>query len=242
MRRWLVALPIVSAAALLLTPVSAQQSAPAQAQKPGAGPALTMTGFWDYNDALSVDAASGRREQAPLSATQRPRRGNPSPTTGTGGSTSAGGAGSMTGGSASGPGAIGSGGGGSSDDFERSVMAMYVAERRALLRDLLEVPETLRITATAEGVTFVDDLQRSRTYPANGKFTKYQIGAAQFEARAAWEGAQFQKDIQAANKFRMSELYFLSDDGKRLFVVIRVGDDAKPDTVIGVNRVYDRIR
>jgi hypothetical protein len=182
---------------------------------------------WDYNDALSVDAATGRPEQAPLSATQRPRRATAA--TAGGGSTAA----------ASGP-AAGSGGG-SVNDFERTAMLAYIAERRALVRDLLEVPEMLRIRVTSDSVVFTDDLLRERTYFINSKMQKYQIGAARFEARAYWDGAQLRKDIEAADNFKMTERYLLSEDGKRLHVVIRIGDPKRPETNIGVNRIYDKV-
>ena len=42
----------------------------------------------------------------------------------------------------------------------------------------------------------------------------------------------------------MREIYFLSEDGKRLFVIVRVGDPKGKDPeapVVGVNRVYDRV-
>jgi hypothetical protein len=38
----------------------------------------------------------------------------------------------------------------------------------------------------------------------------------------------------------MNELYFLSEDGRRLFVIIRVGEQRKDLRPTGVNRVYDR--
>ena len=41
----------------------------------------------------------------------------------------------------------------------------------------------------------------------------------------------------------MSETYFVADDSRRLFVIIRLGDQTKkpPPPVSGANRVYDRI-
>ena len=99
----------------------------------------------------------------------------------------------------------------------------------------------LRIRVTTDSVVFTDDLLRERTYPVNAKMQKYQIGAARFEARAYWEGAQLRKDIEAASSFKMSELYLLSEDGKRLHVVIRIGDPKRPETIVGVNRVYDKV-
>ena len=181
-----------------------------------------MNGVWDYNDDFSVDAATGRPEQAPLSATQRGR-------------------GAASGGRP-GPGPAGGGGGGVNDEFERRALAMMIAERRSLVRDLLEVPERLTIRASATEVTLVDDLDRARTYPADNRLRKYQIGAAEFEARAKWDGVQFQKDIEGPNNFRMAETFFLNAEHTRLIVIVRIGDPKKPTEQFGVNRVYDRVK
>jgi hypothetical protein len=118
---------------------------------------------------------------------------------------------------------------------------MYLAERRDLVRDLLEVPEVLRIRVTNDAVTFVDDLQRLRTYPSSNKLQKYQLGAAQFQARAFWDGADFHKEIEATGNFRMSEIYRVSESGTQLFVIVRIGDPRKNATLAGVNRVYDQV-
>jgi hypothetical protein len=215
------------AVALGVTVTARQAPAPAAAAPVPSRPNPAMNGVWDYNDALSVDAATGRPEQAPLSATQRPRRGTAATT------------GNATTGTTSGPAANPRAG--SVDDFERNAMLAFISERRALFRDLLEVPELLRIRVTSDSVVFTDDLLRERTYPVNGKMQKYQIGAARFEARAYWDGAQLRKDIEAPNDFKMTELYLLSEDGKRLHVVIRIGDPKRPETIIGVNRIYDKV-
>jgi hypothetical protein len=212
----------VAIACILTVRVPAQQpTVQSPATAGSAFPTGALAGTWDYNDDLSVNAATGRVEQAPLSATPRPRRGSGAQSTGT---------------------ASAAGGGLASDDLERAAMVMFVEERRALVRDLLEVAETLTIRVTGTSVTFVDDLDRERTYPTDGKMHKYQLGAAQFEARATWDGSRLRKDIEGANNFRMSEVYFLIDDGSRMVVVIRIGDPRKPETNFGVNRVYDRIK
>ena len=110
-----------------------------------------------------------------------------------------------------------------------------------LVRDLLEVPERLTIRASATEVTFVDDFKRERTFPADGRMQRYQIGAATFDARAVWHETYFRKDIEGPNGFKMSETYFLGEDGDRLYVIVRIGDPKKPETLAGINRVYDRI-
>jgi len=115
---------------------------------------------------------------------------------------------------------------------------------RSAARDLLEVPWGLTVAVTPDAVTFTDDLDRSRTYQTDGKRRKYQLGAAVFHAKTAWDGARLKKEIDAATSFKMTETYFLSEDGSRLFVIIRLGDprqvNAKTGPLAGVNRVYDR--
>jgi len=227
----------------------ARQAGQAAATPEPARPNAAMNGLWDYNDKLSVDASTGHPEQAPLSAGQRARSGPGSTTAPVSGAGPA--AGATTGGTSSwgmgggtataGAGATGGAAGGSVEDFERSVRDMYLAERRDLVRDLLEVPEVLRIRVTNDAVTFVDDLQRLRTYPASNKLQKYQLGAAQFQARAFWDGADFHKEIEATGNFRMSEIYRVSESGTQLFVIVRIGDPRKNATLAGVNRVYDKV-
>jgi hypothetical protein len=103
------------------------------------------------------------------------------------------------------------------------------------------VPELLKIKASTAEVVIGDDLGRERTYTTDGRLQKYQLSAARYEARASWTDTYFRKDIQGANNFKMTETYFVSEDGRRLFVIIRIGDPKKPESLAGVNRVYDRV-
>lgn len=203
-----------------------------------------LSGVWDYNAELSVDAATGRPEQAPRSAAARqvappastqttrpPATGGAAPTGTNAGSTNAGG---------SGGGGTGTGGP-TFDEARRQMALLLAAERRTLLRDLLEVPEKLTIRAAAAQVSITDDLKRERTYATDGKRRKYQLSAATFEASSGWQDSAFRKETHGSNNFKMTETYVLSEDGKRLFVIIRIGDPKRPETMAGVNRVYDRI-
>ena len=226
-----------------------------------------FAGAWDYNSTESVNAANGRPEQSPRGARTvgsgarggTPSRGGGGGTgggagtggTGTGGGTTGGTGGGGAGGGVpvtGGTGGAGTGGGGFGGGApmrggEFGLTPMAQEEMRALVRDLLEVPEMLRIKVSDDAVTFTDDLERERIYPIDGKKRKYRLGAASFEAKLYWSGAQLKKDIEGPYGFRMSETYFLSEDGTRLFVIIRVGDLTKkpPPPVAGANRVYDRI-
>ena len=209
-----------------------------------------LSGAWDYNAELSVDAATGRPEQAPRSAAARPIASSSAPQGPrppvTGGAAPAGGS---TGGPATGGPAAGSGGGGAAgggnpgtyDEARRTMALILAAERRTLLRDLLEVPEKLTIRATAAQVSITDDLKRERVYATDGKKRKYQLSAASFSASGGWLDAAFRKEIDGPNNFKMTETYLLSEDGSRLFVIIRIGDPKRPETMAGINRVYDRI-
>ena len=116
-----------------------------------------LSGLWDYNAELSVDAATGRPEQAPRSAAARPGCA----------------AGEHTGRSASGDRRRRYTGCTEPernecqrhergrqwrrrerrrryDEARRAMAILLAAERRTLLRDLLEVPEKLTIRAAAE--------------------------------------------------------------------------------------------
>jgi hypothetical protein len=114
---------------------------------------------------------------------------------------------------------------------------------RALVRDLMEVPEQLLVSVDDEKVVFTDDLERTQSFPADGSKNEYKLSASTFDVRASWSGVQFRKEIEGARGFRMVETYFLSSDATRLFVILRLGDDPPPDDmpVNGVNRVYDRV-
>ena len=114
-------------------------------------------------------------------------------------------------------------------------------ENRDLARDLLEIPEALRIRVGPGQVTFTDDLDRERTYPIDGSRNKYRLAASRFNAKLVWEGGQLRKEIDGGLGFKMTETYFLSPDGRRLFVIVRI-DRSRPDgPVVGADRVYDRV-
>ncbi len=117
-----------------------------------------------------------------------------------------------------------------------------IQENRSLTRDLLEVPESLDDLADARSDHVRGrPVSRNACIPRPARRSRYQIGAARFNAALEWNGTQLVKRIDAADGFRMTETYFLSEDGKRLFVILRVGSNRKNAPVMGVNRVYDRV-
>ncbi len=269
------ALALLTGAWIGLGAQQVQQSSPAPAPQ-GVAPVPSdkapgpefFTGTWGYNADYSLNAATGRPEQNPKAANTRRPAGSTG--AGAGGSRPPGGGGSSgsgaggTGGTGSGGtggyggGAGGYGGGGAGGypggggtyvggDGGMSPFTASISEERGLRRDLLEVPEILKIKVTDGTVSFTDDLDRERSYPSTGKKQHYQLGAASYDAKVHWEGNQLFREIEGARGFKMHETYFLSEDGKRLFVIIRVGDPPtekekeKGAQIVGVNRVYDRV-
>ena len=223
-------------------------------------------GTWTYNDDESVNAYTGRPEQAPTRAGANARSGSGSGSSGSQPPPGPPGGPGNPGGYPGGPPGTGSGGQnpptvGSAIPGAMSGMGSMTnappsidpgvwrggwaaSWARSAARDLLEVPWSLTVDVTPESVTFVDDLERSRTYLTDGKKKKFQLGAAIYNAKTYWDGARLRKDIDAAGSFKMTETYFLSEDASRLFVIIRLGDPkqaaAKNVPLAGVNRVYDR--
>jgi hypothetical protein len=246
-------------------PPVASSSAPVRAttipaRQPDATPheLKDFIGVWDYNANDSVNAATGRPEQSPRSATQRTpgarggmdgagrsgRRPDPLPVPGYSGPDGGYGGGYGTGGYGGGGDGGPMGGGQGADGGPGGVGPTIdmVQQSRDLARDLLEVPEALTISLGADAVTFVDDLDRSRTYSTDGRKGKYQLGASRFDANMEWDGTRLVKHIEGPYGFKMTETYFLSGDGRRLFVIVRVGEHKKKDDpLVGFNRVYDRV-
>jgi hypothetical protein len=210
-----------------------QQEPPMPAVERGTLGPEAFNGLWDYNDVDSVNAATGRPEQAPRSATSR------SP-------------GSMNPGQVrvrNGPGRGGDPGAGYTQSSRvgsrgyrntPSGTAYLVRKAEDFLRDLLEVPESYAIEVTGGSVTFTDDLERQHTYPTDGENRDYQLSASRFEAKAWWDGGMLTKEIKGGGGYTMTEQYFLSVDGSRLYVIVRVKGN-RAAYVAAFNRVYDRI-
>ncbi len=189
-----------------------------------------FAGTWDYNADESINIQTGRPEQRPRSATQR-------------GSTP----GVLTparGGRGSGSGALGPAGAGPSGMSRGTGVGPtpeMVRESRDMARDLLEVSERLKIAVGPESVTISDDLDRHWTYATDGRKERHQIAASRFEVRTEWKDSQLRQQIEGAFDFKMSQTYFLGPDGRRLFVIVRVGEPRRNAPQAGFDRVYDRV-
>jgi len=209
--------------------LGAQQPVAAGPAPSGAAVAdpVRFAGLWDYNDDESINAGTGRREQVPESATARSaannapreRRGAPGSSGGSNGWDSTSGV----------------------YQAQPAATAYMIRNAENFVRDLLEIPERLHIDVSADAVTFTDDLQREQSYPTDGKGREYLLSASKYDAKVAWEGPQLKRELSGGSGFKIFETYFLSEDGQRLFVVIRVKAPQRAGFIAGFNRVYDRV-
>ena len=191
-------------------------------------PLAEFAGAWTYNEELSVNAATGRPESARAVNERRGMNTGPSGISGGGGA-----------GNRRGSGGAARGGGGAPGGPLDGAFGMFIAQRDTR-RDLLEIAPRLRLDVNDRAVTVTDDLDRVLVFPVDASKQKYQHGAATFEARTSWDAGQLKNDIDGPEGLKMSQTWFLSEDGAKLFLIIRVGDTAPGARPVGVNRVYDR--
>lgn len=176
-----------------------------------------FSGLWDYNAEHSINIVTRRPEQNPRGA-PLPRSVVPTPPAGRG---------------------IGPETGERETPFSPSAQSMR--EARDMARDVLEVPETLTLSVSPSTITFVDDLERTHTYQTDGRRERFRLGASEFNARVRWDEGRLLREIEGTFGFRVSETYFLSQDGNRMFVIVRVGTPARGRRAPGFDRVYDRV-
>jgi len=220
-------LTALSQAAAPSAPARPATPVPSEASK--ARPHTDFSGTWKYNADESINATTGRPETARAVNDRRgvSRGGVPRvPPAGPQGG----------GGGYQGP--VGGGGFGPGTDIGNALFL----EQRDTQRDLMEIAPQLKFDVTSNSVTITDDLDRALTFSTDGKRQKYQLGAALFDAKSSWNGAQLKNDMEGPDGLKITATYFLSDDGDRMFVILRVGQPAKDAPPVGVNRVYDRVK
>lgn len=203
---------------------------PAVSAAGNARPHTDMAGTWGYNDDESVNAATGRPESARAVNERRGFRGG-------GGGT---GGGVRSPGAAGRPRDAGGGFGGGSSAPQETLYNLFI-QQRDTQRDLMEIAPRLSFDIKSGSVTITDDLDRVLAFPTDGKKHHYQLGAAVFDAKVTWDGGQLKMDIEGPDGLKITETYFLSEDGSRLFLIIRIGELNRDGRPVGVNRVYNRV-
>jgi hypothetical protein len=227
----LVSLVFVSLSQSSASPSSDPLATPTPTPTGKAHPREDFAGRWKYNADESINAATGRSETARAVNDRRGVRGGGAPRGGPGGP-------SMGGGGYRGSGPPAGGGYGAGTDIG---MAIYL-EQRDTQRDLMEIAPELQLAVTPSSVTIKDDLNRELTFSTDGKKQKHQLGAAIFDAKTTWDAGQLKNNIEGPDGLKVTATYFLSEDGDRLFLILRIGEPVKDQPPVGVNRVYDRVK
>jgi hypothetical protein len=212
------------------TKPSSTPETPAVSAAASVRPHSDFAGAWKYNEDESVNAATGRPESARAVNERRGAgRGPASGTAGPGPDVSRRGGGGV---------GVGAGGGGG---VPADTLYFLYLQQRDTQRDLMEIAPRVHFDITPAAVTITDDLDRALTFPTDGKKQKYQLGAALFEAKTTWDGGQLKMDIEGPDGLKVAETWFLSEDGSRLYLIIRIGEPGRDGRPVGVNRVYNRL-
>jgi len=256
---------VMAASAVIIAAGPAPGGNPAAtsaAQAPVRAERARFAGVWQYDEVLSLDAATGQPERPPTRERSpglvRPGSSSPSGMTpdrppGSGGSILIGPGGVGTSCTNCGGGSTGAGAAvtinqeaarraANMSNGATPVTIPHIDEGYSLKRDLLEISEQLVLSVTADAVIVTDDLERTRTYRTNGKGQKQQLGSSSFETKTRWEGAQLRKEISGALGFKMTEIWAVSEDGSQLLTMIRIAQARKDAKPMGVDRVYQRVQ
>ena len=116
----------------------------------------------------------------------------------------------------------------------------YDNDARRALRDLLEIAQSYTLAVHEKDVTITDDLGRSTTYATDGRREKHQFGATEFDARTTWDHALLSQQIEALDLIRMSQVFMPSEDGRSLFIWIKVEKPEMNPPIKPITRVYSR--
>jgi hypothetical protein len=116
----------------------------------------------------------------------------------------------------------------------------YDNDARRALRDLLEIAQSYTLAVREKDVTITDDLGRSTTYATDGRREKHQFGATEFDARTTWDHALLSQQIEAMDLIRMTQVFMPSEDGRSLFIWIKVEKPEMNPPIKPITRVYSR--
>lgn len=116
----------------------------------------------------------------------------------------------------------------------------YDNDVRRALRDLLEVAQSYTLSVHDKDVTITDDLDRATTYATDGHREKHQFGATEFDSRTTWDRALLSQQIDALDMIKMSQVFMPSEDGRSLFIWIKVDKPDMTPPIKPITRVYSR--
>jgi len=225
-------MPVLPAAALSVLCVSglgAQQPATPHAS-PVVTPAPTLpttalAGTWAFDEKGTFEDQRNWRRPVAGDATA-PHAGSPA----SGGS-------SMYGTGSPGPGMpLGYGG-------PRGAMGLFDNDIRRAMRDLLELAQQYTIDVGNDTVTLSDDLQRATTFATDGRREKHRSGATEYESKTSWNADnQLVQELSRGKDLKVHLIWLPANEGKALFVWIKVEKPTFTPPIKDIKRVYVRSR
>jgi hypothetical protein len=105
----------------------------------------------------------------------------------------------------------GRGGGGAEISTPQELTPEQIAARNAV-RQLQQIPETLKIVATPEQVTFTEARGVS-SYPINSKNVKLQIGEAKVDAKTRWDKDALRQEFNAYQQ-KLTRTWSVDENGR----------------------------
>lgn len=229
-RRRMHVLLAAALSALCVSAVAAQQPS-----TPQTGPVVTPTpklpmtalaGTWTFDEkGTSEDQRNWRRPVAADAAVTRP------------GSTPSSGGSSTYGTGSPGPGVpLGYGG-------PRSASGLFDNDVRRAMRDLLELAQQVTIDVGNDTVTLGDDLQRSTTFATDGRREKHRSGATEYESKTSWNADnQLVQELSRGKDLKVQLIWLPANEGKAMFVWIKVEKPAFTPPIKDIKRVYLKTR
>ena len=221
---------LVTGAALVcgVCVITAQQASPQD--RPAIAPApklppIALAGTWTLDEKGTFE--DQRNWRRPVAAeTGVPRAGSP-----TAGGSSTNGTGSP------GPGVpLGYGG-------PRAAAALFDNDIRRAVRDLLEPATTYVIDVGNDTVTLNDDLQRVTTFATDGRREKHHSGATEYESKTSWNADnQLVQELSRGKDLKVSLIWLPANEGKALFLWIKIEKPVFTPPVKDIKRVYLKTR
>lgn len=106
------------------------------------------------------------------------------------------------------------------------------------MRQVTEPPTRLTITQTETDVTITDGDGRSQKLATTGKGEKHQFGSRTVETKTRWDGTRLVKEMSLGDGVKVTEIYTLATDPRRLDVNVKVEGLPMNRTL---RRVYDDV-
>jgi hypothetical protein len=125
----------------------------------------------------------------------------------------------------------------------RSAAGLFDNDIRRAVRDLLELAQQYTIDVGSDTVTLSDDLQRATTFATDGRREKHRSGATEYESKTSWNADnQLVQELSHGKDLKVQLIWLPANEGKAMFVWIKVEKPTFTPPIKDIKRVYLRTR